>query len=508
MRTSVRQMITKQALPESSSARARTIHLFLFMFIVMQPILDIASFWLIRLGSFNYTIAVRIFLLLYGLFLCLRYGILKSRDRIFLGALSLFIVAGTFMKARIYLDFSYFSELQTAVKLFYLPVMIIILLRLTSDATEPYTKTIINAFNVGALLIIGSVILSLVTNTHSSTYSQPWAQIGLNGWFYSGNQQSLILVSILPFFLYHAFHNAKIVVVILNLLLSWCLLNFNGSRTAWLGSIAINLVFIGLIAAEWLFKRKRSAKVAIILPVLLISIVASVTLRPYLPINVFDQRRTGQIQHETEREQSTANESQDHEASDFDHDGLSAHEWSLLTTNERQGMRTNYARASEEMKIEISALFHDYATRLDDSSAAERIDERYRERIFVLTALERANLSAKLIGIPHQTISSYIGDVETDYIFVLGSYGLVGSILFFLYPLLLGVAILRKLAHQWFRPLLQWEVALSSLVVAMLLFLAHFAGRSFQQPSVSSYLAVVVIVLFNETVRSTESVHD
>ena len=175
----------------------------LIIFLYLQPVIDL--FTSISLNVFHinisFGIVVRILFLLFLLYfyLFVKKNVFKKRKYYLLGVL-LFLIAYSIMIINIK-DISALSyELQNVIKLFYLPVLLIIID--PKDIKIDYKDLVKIAF-IYLIFISVPTILGLEFNSYTQ------GKTGSVGWFNSGNEISAILSILTPFLIYYIFtkHN-------------------------------------------------------------------------------------------------------------------------------------------------------------------------------------------------------------------------------------------------------------------------------------------------------------
>lgn len=504
------------------SARVRG---YLFICILAQPILDILAFLLSAYGMELFITVLRGVVLFLGIILVIQNKAFKKSDLVYAALLVIYGVAGFAIKASGMPSLNKARELISFIKLFSLPVTLISFMRLIALDRPAHTATVRKALFFSGWLIAFSVLLSLLTGTHVHTYDQPWAQIGLNGWFSSGNQQSLVLMAVLPFLIMESIER-KPWVLLVAIAASWILLNLNGTRVAYLSWLAMAALLI-LLLLPIIFKSSIISRYTLAVVLLALGLVLSFVVKNRLPISILESGRDFRTAAmESRMQEIQAQETQpagnlglgeaivgnpgfELESPDVLEAtaGASFHgiapynqiKWNDLTGREKMLFDRSFSNPDHSHADVVTAI--EYSAVIASSKVSQRTNERYRERVFTATAFSNAQLVDQLFGIPHQKIAGFIGDVETDYMYVFTSFGILGSLLLFLAMLLEVLRALRLVGWPKWHWLSDRFLMVPAFITAMLLGAAFFAGRSFQQPAVSIYLALCAALVLNRLVQ-------
>ncbi len=170
---------------------------FLFLFMLLQPILDVLGYWQKEIGVMN-VVTMTVRALLSAVLLLL--GFLRSeRKWIYLGCfgLSLLYLAGHALACANstggYQDF--LEDLVEQARIFFLPVTALCLVTLLRREPEAL-GALLNGMTVDLWIICAVALLSRITGTDPTTY--PNQQVGVLGWFLWANSQSAILGLLCP----------------------------------------------------------------------------------------------------------------------------------------------------------------------------------------------------------------------------------------------------------------------------------------------------------------------
>ena len=266
----------------------------IFFLIVLQPLLDILSFWTDRLSMGNtLTLALR-FLVLAGFGL---FGFLLSKRKrayLVLFAVYLILLAGHVYACSLRGYRSPFTDLTNFARVVQMPLFafcFITCLRQNRRCFRAIEKGLVANF----WIITTALLISYVTGTASATYEE--SGYGLVGWFSLGNSQCAILGILVPVVLTLAYRERNLPLFILSAVAGFGQLYMLGTRLAFL---TIFVCAVGLILV-WILTRNLSKKYAMVLLVVCALSAATIKISPmYLNQHQYEQAMAGkQVDAET-----------------------------------------------------------------------------------------------------------------------------------------------------------------------------------------------------------------
>ncbi len=169
----------------------------IFVLCLLQPLLDIAGFWQVRLGVGN-TVTMALRMLLLGGTVLLGFLLTDRRPAYYLtaGVLALLIcghAAACLSSSRGYVQ--PVTDLINLVRICFLPMMTLCFITFLRQ-NEKVLPAILKGMAADVLIIAASQLISELTGTNPYTYSAD--KIGILGWFMWTNSQSAILAMISP----------------------------------------------------------------------------------------------------------------------------------------------------------------------------------------------------------------------------------------------------------------------------------------------------------------------
>ena len=195
---------TRTIMKASTIKKPQAVGAFLFVFCVLQPLLDVLSYWMNALGyGSGITLILRMGLLaVTWIYACIlaekkRYYWLLVGILAVLAGLHVFacvrasgICGGDYSAAAAVIDLTNFIRVAQ------LPIFALCFITFLRISAERGYEAIERAMMVNLAVIVVVEILSAITGTNPYTY--PNKSIGLVGWFYFANSQSAILSMLVP----------------------------------------------------------------------------------------------------------------------------------------------------------------------------------------------------------------------------------------------------------------------------------------------------------------------
>ena len=229
-------------------AEKKPLHFLVLALIVVQPLLDVTSYWLNASGTENtMTLLLRLGLLLFTVVLgfCLAE---KRRAYYITTAVLLALTAGHVLAC---VQFGYaqpIRDLTNLVRIYLMPLTALSFCTLLRRFPELRHK-IPGAFALCLLLILLVELLATATGTDPHTY--PNKSLGILGWFYFANSQSAILCMLTPIAMIYVLRrfSGPVPFLIVSLLFMGMLFLF-ATRLSTFGCILIGLV-LGVCLLLW-----------------------------------------------------------------------------------------------------------------------------------------------------------------------------------------------------------------------------------------------------------------
>lgn len=241
----------------------------IIIFLLLGPLLDVASFYGLELS-----IVIRgIYLMVITLLL-----LLKRKELKILIPLLLFSII-CFLYQTFYLKFGIISNISMVLKFLYLPVSIIYFKDyLFTIKKEKVLSTIIFTY-------LGIFILSYIFGIGADAYLETDGKSGFKGLFSSINEFSAIIVGLLPIVTTYLKENKKYIIMVLTIIASLFCALLIGTKVL-LGGIIFTIIYLLWQERNKLFLKKSNKQKTVII----ISLIVILTLGCFL----FTKTRTYQ----------------------------------------------------------------------------------------------------------------------------------------------------------------------------------------------------------------------
>ena len=250
----------------------------MYLFILLQPLLDILTSLITRFLYTRFTIIILVRGLLFVISVIYIFFLSKSKYKkvssIYLGILIIFAIVYFATKTSLFTNFSFLmSEVIYMFKYFYTLVLLLVLFNLF-DEFKPNNRKIFKLLQIELFLYCLSIVLANITNTAFGTYA---AGAGNTGWFYAGNEIGIIVALLFPllFLLVNKSDSFLILAYIIPIVLG---IEIIGTKTSMLGLLLPTIIF--LIYYIIRIRRGKAKQFLMTLIILLVIVVSS----PNLPV--------------------------------------------------------------------------------------------------------------------------------------------------------------------------------------------------------------------------------
>lgn len=472
----------------TTSFRSRMVSmlpLFVFLLCVLQPLMDILSYWMAALSLSNLPTLI----LRFSVFaLTLLFGLcLSDRKRFYYLVISfgLLLGLGHMFAARQAGYRNMFTDLTNYIRVLQMPLTVLCFVTFLRK-NRKCDAALKNGLLAALLVILAAELLATATHTELHTYSDG---TGYMGWFRNTNSQSAILSMLVPVasaWLYEkrGFKSPLFWLVTLG---GFSALYFFGTRLCILGLAAagfgLGISLLLTCRAAW---KRALALFAVTLTFL--------GLLPFSPMSVH------QASYETvqaQRQDSLSNLIHMAYLPSLKEEGLSPEELAHrkeLWVNFLTPIYTTYTPDFVEyFGIERTISMYDYSYDIRQLTAT-----RPKKLQFARLLMADASRASHLFGIELDrfTINGNIYDVENDLhgiYFLYGYVGLFSMLAFLLYFLLLILSALFRDPKRYFTlDTAAWGIALA-------LCLAHvfFTAGVLRRPNASFYLSAILAALYD-----------
>lgn len=469
-----------------------------FALLLMQPVLDIISYWANQWEFTSLTTAFRFLMfavvMLYGF-------IVSDRKRIYvisgvgIAAYWVLHMVACFKSAGGYV--SPVSDASNFLRIIHLPLFTLAFITFfKKDAAVPHYVR--KAFLANMVIMIHSTVLSYMTGTQ--VYMYGYMNAGLMGWSAVHNAQSAILALVVPLALLFAYKKKSKVVFYFTAMASLVCLFFSGTRVDFYSiPIIAAALIVGLI-----FTGEKDPVYYIVLLVMVLA--ALLCYKSSLAYDIRGNHEVNMEYRQDEVQEILDNREDDENTTEELGANITREKYDSLDPLTKKNINLIYERYLEGMisRYGFDRVFYKYNGSLTVSNL---VDVRQQKRFFSEMAWEDANLFSKCFGFEYQEVVEYydhynkltgetvrteqIYDLENDFpaVYYFGGYvGFGVYILFLLYFfLLMFVGVVTR-----FKKVVNVESIAVGLTIILAMGIAYYAGYVLRRPNTSVYLSAVL----------------
>ncbi len=444
---------------------------------VIQPLMDILSYWTDRLGMGNgLTLALR-FLVLIG-FALLGF-VLSGKKRVYLifAALCGVLIAGHVYACSLkgYLD--PVSDLTNFVRVIQMPLFTFCFITCLKRNRRCY-RAMEKGCVINFWIIAASIALSILTGTAGTTYEENG--FGIIGWFATTNAQSAILSILVPITVTLAYRRRSFALFTITAVVGIGLLYMLGTRLAYL-SIAVTVIGLLIVA---ILTKNVSKKYIMVLFLLLAVSVGTFKVSPMY---------RNQMRYNTQMN-SKQGDAEAMMARSAKKSGL---DLSKLPLKERiPYLRIIYRFYNKQLcrRFNVYRVMeaYDYTSQISKITAT-----RHQKIIFCRMLQDEHPAVSRVFGMELERMKfhDHIYDVENDFhgiYFLYGWVGLAMMIAFVGWFIWLVIRALLKNFKQYFTI----EAGAFGMAFCIALVYAYATAGVLRRPNSSFYLSVLLAVIW------------
>lgn len=428
--------------------------------IILQPVIDILTFFMKENANLNVTIGViarTLFLVYAFIYIIFSEKIVKNKINL-LSLLAIFITFTINILITIENKTFIISDIKNIVKVCFLPIMLMFFLMYNKKASEKLSYKILV---INGLIISSSILIAKLIGTQVCTYGNSINCIeGYSGWFYSANELGMILVLLFGVILYDFYetnYSILSLIPLIMILYSALCLGTKASFVGLLGILCFNLIFqiIRLI----FFRNKQHIimfVVALLIPLFIYLLI------PSIPVcyNNYDLFRSYDIYCKIPIDKSK------YEQKNYDY------------KNEQKYMESEYSKEniSDDKKMELILNGRD----------------KYLEK--KVDKIKKLSLIEKMFGIGYSGYAKNddgsVAIAERDYYDMLFEYGYIG-VLVILTPLILAFINILLFMFKNIKSIL-YNKNIMIFSILIVLTGAHISGHTLFSPAVTIYIAYII----------------
>ncbi len=446
-----------------------------FVLCIMQPLLDVLSYFA-EAGGFSAVTTVLRFLML--CFILATAFVLSNRKKAYLITLSLMLIFTLLHTAAQFISgySSIVSDWANLLRIYQLPITAICFISFLRADEKVYPE-LKRALCVCLVIIAASELLSLVTGTNPYTYANK--EIGLLGWFLNTSSQSAILSVLAPLVLCFVIRHFEYrpLPTLIAAAAVFSLLFFFATRLAYFSLIVTGL---GLALTLVITNRSRKGCIAVLLGL-------TVIFAALIPVSPMTKNQTLVAENAVKKQEHIDELIQKADA---------ARLTVSMELPDEEFRTVRLADAYEEYLGGLVGRFGlDRVVKLYDysESAGDICDVRRAKINFCKLLMQDSPFICTLFGLELGDISyeGQVFDVENDFhgiYYLCGAVGLLLLAVFLLYFILRIVKALIKDPRRYFT----FETAAWGIALITCLAHAYATAGVLRRPNASIYFAIVL----------------
>lgn len=445
--------------------------IFLILLFVLQPLMDILSYWTDRLGMGNtLTLALRFAVLaVFGLLgFCISrrkkaYGIAAAACAVLLLGHCL----ACYIKG--YLD--PISDLTNFVRVIQMPLFVFCFISCLRANDKCY-----RAIEIGLIInfwiISVSVAASVLTGTASATYQE--SSFGILGWFATSNAQSSVMSILTPIVITLCYRRKNLPLFFLTTVVGFAQLYFLGTRLAFL---AMGVAFVGLAIVMFLTHDVSKRYIAV-LAVCFVVCCAFIKVSPmYLNQNRYNDAMASK--------QGDAAVMMKRASGDEDNPDAHYRALRVIYLYYNKNLCNRYGVGKVMDK-------YDYTSQISKVTAT-----RHQKIVFCDMLLDEHPWISRVFGmeLSRMQFDGNNYDVENDFHGIYFLYGWVGLIMMLAFIGYFLYLIVRALLRD-FRKYFTIEAGAFGMALCLALLYAYNTAGVLRRPNSSFYLSVLLAVVY------------
>ena len=458
---------------------------FFYLFIILQPILDLLTSFMSRNMDLPLTIGIiarslfMVYMFMYALFVYRPQGRIYKYSRWILIGIGVYII--TFLGYTLLSkDTSIITEIKGVIKLFYFPIVLTgVFILNEKDSLE-----ISNNFLMYLLLgYTGVIFIATITGTYFRSYNEYLYGLGTVGWFFAANEIGSIIAILTPFTIINIIENKLNIVNIISIIL--CILSslYMGTKVPFIGFIGSLGILMVYIIFTYIFTKIKKISTSlnykkISIYVITIGIVFC-GLFYKSPVYKNLMFNYGHIVHkivqfiEGPKDENPATKPMD------------PNEEVVVVEPEEQEPEINMHINQDDL---VGSLLS------NRTAVAEEIKNIYK----------KSSIVEKLVGLGHVIeIKSGISTdktIEMDQLDIFYRDGIVGTILYF-GQLIMLIGVIIKSLFRNARYLLDLDIITCMIAIFLGIAIAFSSGHVLTAPAVSIFIILSIIKLYNKVVE-------
>lgn len=479
----------------SAAARLKSrLPLLITILFAIQPLMDILSYWMDRLGYSNtLTLLLRFAVLLA---VALLGFCLSQRKKLYLiaaGILGVLLVGH--LVSCFYVGYvNPVGDVTNFVRVVQMPVFVFCLVTFLRTYENSWLA-VEDGLILNFWIITVSVLLSVITGTAEYTYtSEGYASLGVIGWFATGNAQSAVVSVLSPLVVVLTYHKRKLWLFALTTAAAFAQLYFLATRLAF---FTIGVITVGLLLIVLLTRRIQLKYLAVLV------VCAAVC---FGCINQSPMMQRLNIQ--------TGAASSKQEDANTMLDRVEQQTIENLTGNQEEGEEKPELSEEEQEQARYEALKYVYEFYLPNlcqrfgtgqvieqyggtTSLATLINVRTQKIAFCSLLMNEHPFLSRIFGLElaRMTWDGTVYDVENDFHGIYFLYGWAGLVLMLLFLAYFLFLVIRCLIRD-FKTYFTLEAGAFGIALCMSLLYAYNTCGVLRRPNSSFYLSVILAMIY------------
>lgn len=447
---------------------------FVFGVIILQPILDVISYWAVQYDYTIFTTITRFVIFT----LIMAYAWVVARDKkiyyVMFVIITLFwIVHSILLALRPYGYSAPIADLMMYFRTLHIPLLTVAFISIFK-ASVTAKNYALKAIAINVLIIAAIVLISYMTG--SVNYAYEYAKQGIVGWFEVDNAQSALLAIITPLALLFAFLKNNIKLFILLAIVSAVLLISIGTKTAYYSIFITAALFI----LSFVVTKMRNPLYYV---AILLFITMPVILYSHTPLYKSDNFH---------KEQMALRQRQLAKTNPIPKDVIDI----AYNSKPSQADQDIYIKYLPNLvnKFGLSTVKVAYHSTIDINIITDRRVKTLKYANLLL-ATQPNFLIISGMEISDFTYNNEIFDLENDFTALYYIYGILGLILYlaiFIYIFTRMAIALVKKEITYINP----ELIILSGILILSIGIAELSASVLRRPSVAIYIAFVIAYLY------------
>lgn len=466
-----------------------------FIFLILQPIFDVFSYFLAEKTGNNTISTLLRFAVLAAV--ALMGFLVSDKKRFYLTVYAVMAVFWILHAANCFrIGYqSLYEDTSNYLRVISLPVYTLSFITFFTKGKD-VRKSVYLGFAVNFALCVLFTLLPWMFFEPIYTYER--LKIGIMGWFSVKNAQSAILCLLTPLTIYFAYRTKKYFVFLSSLLVTFAMLFFTGTKLTFFSIYLVVAAFIVLFGWNLKFKAIRY-----IVPMLVLVAVCYV-FRAEAPMYVRESQSTHAVNEYEKRVKEVAASK---EGGTLFADEETGEEEIENTPEYKRKVRKSLQEIYTDREV-YGRIFADINGRFGvynvmeayENTATTTIlsDSREQKTIFAKLVWDEKDFLTKLVGFEYSEMiyNGSIYDLENDFPAVFYFCGYLGFGLYLLFFLYFVYIVVRRFLRRP-KEFLTIEMGAVGMTFVLALGAAQISGNVLRRPNVTAYFAITAAALYH-----------